>query len=593
MQTPTKLSVGISYWNILYWCSFLLSSLFIAALVILEFDRSYKQKSICFLESGLHHLNEIEIYTHQPSFAQNAINKTHQLYYECLESALEHIEKAYLLSAVRDDLHELKSMIAEHVIEQVSSSAVSVDKNLRHTKQSTSYIVERLRHEQDETGSQILFLLSACGVIFVVTYVSIPVCKYVEVTKPQRRQAQLLEAALNGNLTDDAHVNLKPKSLFEQTVYKTVNTIRSTEQFIDHLGKGNFETEWSFGASDHFQKSLLNMQEKLKEVTRKERTNAVINENINALEKLIKVESDADKLYERIIALLSKGTGSSVGILYGLNDENTSDSFLFQLSTYGVIANSKTVKIGEGQLGQAVHDKKTTVLSNVPNSYVKIESGLGASSAHYILIVPLLFKNDVYGALELASFKIFEPHHVQLIEKAAESIAAHLFNHKVHEQSKKRLEELTDKQAKELVEIHRLQEETYRTLELKLTEVEDEKHKNEAILEGCVDAVISFDASGKIYFCNKACEDVLGYSKAVLKQEGILGIIPLKIQQGDEPRCFYINEMGEKEIGVRTEASITSAAGEVIDVLITSTTVDVHNEVLFTFFIQKISVDLF
>lgn len=98
---------------------------------------------------------------------------------------------------------------------------------------------------------------------------------------------------------------------------------------------------------------------------------------------------------------------------------------------------------------------------------------------------------------------------MEWLERATESIAAHFFNHKINADAKSQLETLAQKQAAELVEIHRLQKQTYQTLELKLKEVEEEKLKNEEILQGCVDGVLVFDAEGKIEFCNQAAADML------------------------------------------------------------------------------------
>src|SRR5437868_1883899 len=63
--------------------------------------------------------------------------------------------------------------------------------------------------------------------------------------------------------------------------------------------------------------------------------------------------------------------------------------------------------IGEGLVGQAAFERKTVALDDVPPGYIKIGSGLGNSSAAGIIVMPVLFENQVLGVIELASLTAF------------------------------------------------------------------------------------------------------------------------------------------------------------------------------------------
>jgi PAS domain S-box-containing protein len=200
----------------------------------------------------------------------------------------------------------------------------------------------------------------------------------------------------------------------------------------------------------------------------------------------------------------------------------------------------------------------------------------------------------LYGAFELGLFRQPESFEIEWLERASESIAAHFFNHKINAEAKQQLETLTQKQAAELVEIHRLQRETFSELELKLKEVEEEKRKNVAILEGCVDGVIVFHTNGRIDFCNQAAAEILGQSREEILQHAMTSLLPVVIkEQNGVARAIYRQGDIYKEIAVRTEASFCTTGGVDTDVLITCTQARINTGVVFTFFIQKISVDLF
>ncbi|MBC3210477.1 GAF domain-containing protein, partial [Pseudomonas sp. SWRI111] len=50
---------------------------------------------------------------------------------------------------------------------------------------------------------------------------------------------------------------------------------------------------------------------------------------------------------------------------------------------------------GEGLIGQAVLEKETILLTNVPADYVSVKSGLGEAAPLNLYVIPILFEGDV------------------------------------------------------------------------------------------------------------------------------------------------------------------------------------------------------
>ncbi|MFW5821514.1 MAG: PAS domain S-box protein, partial [Bacteroidota bacterium] len=131
-------------------------------------------------------------------------------------------------------------------------------------------------------------------------------------------------------------------------------------------------------------------------------------------------------------------------------------------------------------------------------------------------------------------------------------------------------------------------------LKKKIEDIEAEKAKNEAVLEGCVDGVISFNHEGSIEYFNYAAEEIWGKSREEVLGKSIINVIPLKLEQnGSGLSAFYENNGTKKEIDVRTEMSWEDQTGKEYDLLVTLTRAKVNGNVTFTIFAQKISVDLF
>ena len=90
---------------------------------------------------------------------------------------------------------------------------------------------------------------------------------------------------------------------------------------------------------------------------------------------------------------------------------------------------------GEGLVGQCWYEAEPILLSNVPEDYIQISSGLGDASPRSVYIAPIKMNNVVYGVLELASFSRFEEHEIDFINKACDSIAACIFAVKMTEKT--------------------------------------------------------------------------------------------------------------------------------------------------------------
>ena len=72
---------------------------------------------------------------------------------------------------------------------------------------------------------------------------------------------------------------------------------------------------------------------------------------------------------------------------------------------------------GETLPGQAVKNKNIVTLSNLPDHYMTVASGLGKSSPGYLTFVPVKHNDEVLGLIEFASFSpLTDAGHQQLLQ---------------------------------------------------------------------------------------------------------------------------------------------------------------------------------
>jgi HAMP domain-containing protein/signal transduction histidine kinase/CheY-like chemotaxis protein len=141
--------------------------------------------------------------------------------------------------------------------------------------------------------------------------------------------------------------------------------------------------------------------------------------------------------------------------------------------------------IGEGLVGQAAFERKTISLTEVPEGYIKVGSGLGEATAAGVLVMPVLFEDQVLGVIELASIRPFSDVNRDFLLRLAETIGVVLntiranmrteelltqsqgLTHELQKQSEE-LREAND----ELQEKARLLSEQNRDIEIKNEEIE-------------------------------------------------------------------------------------------------------------------------
>ena len=87
---------------------------------------------------------------------------------------------------------------------------------------------------------------------------------------------------------------------------------------------------------------------------------------------------------------------------------------------------------GEGLAGQAWQEGDIVYLTEVPQSYIKITSGLGDANPTSVLIVPLKVNDQIFGVVEIASFSVFQDFEIEFVQKIAETIASTISTVKIN-----------------------------------------------------------------------------------------------------------------------------------------------------------------
>lgn len=219
-------------------------------------------------------------------------------------------------------------------------------------------------------------------------------------------------------------------------IKNTIEDLRDATDFVVAIGEGKLDLDYKSldvnytKGTNKLADSLIEMQTRLKALNEEERKRQWSNEGLTKFVDILRSSNDdLNQLGDKIIASLVQYTKSNQGALYILNDEDSRNKYLELVSLFAFDIKKyeqQKVKLGEGILGQTFLEKETTYLTNMPESFIRITSGLGDASPKSLLLVPLKVDTQVYGIIELASFNDYLPHEIAFVEKLGESIASTL-----------------------------------------------------------------------------------------------------------------------------------------------------------------------
>ncbi|RYD42272.1 MAG: GAF domain-containing protein, partial [Verrucomicrobiaceae bacterium] len=153
-----------------------------------------------------------------------------------------------------------------------------------------------------------------------------------------------------------------------------------------------------------------------------------------------------EELGDRVLGFFGSYLDAKVGAMF-IEDEGN----FRRCATYAAATGSvpERFSIGEGLLGQAVKDARPMIVSDVPDGYLKLGSGLGASNPRHLLVVPIKLEGTVNAVIELGFFQPVRDSDLELFERVDESVAIAVRSVKYRSRLQELLEE-TQRQSEEV-----------------------------------------------------------------------------------------------------------------------------------------------
>lgn len=286
--------------------------------------------------------------------------------------------------------------------------------------------------------------------------------------------------------------------------------------FIENLRQNKLDEPFSKNKkNDTLTKALLNLREFLVKSRKEQEQRRIEEEQRNWVtqglaqfgEILRKSTDNLEELSYNIISYLLNYMKVNQGGVFLLNENKNGEKY-FEMTACVAFDRrkfaDKIISWGEGLIGRCGQEKETIFLTDIPDNYINITSGLGDANPGTILLVPLKTNNELFGVIELASFQILQAFEIELVEKSAESIALTISNVKTNIQTNELLKE-TQIQAEKMAQ----QEEELRQNLEEMRATQEESDRREIERKGILDAIdhaaisCEFDTTGNLLSVNQ------------------------------------------------------------------------------------------
>ncbi len=214
-----------------------------------------------------------------------------------------------------------------------------------------------------------------------------------------------------------------------QLAQNLTTQVRSISEVASAVTKGDLTRTIRVEAKGEVEalKDTINqMIANLRATTLRNRETDWLKSNLAKFTQMLQGQKDLNAVTTRILSELAQVVNAHYGAFYILRQEDkTAPPILSLFAGYAYKKEKHIVpefKIGEGLVGQVALEKEKILLTNVPSNYIKVSSGLGKTRPFNLIILPVLFENNVKAVIELASLDAFSQTHQDFLSQLTESI---------------------------------------------------------------------------------------------------------------------------------------------------------------------------
>ena len=215
-----------------------------------------------------------------------------------------------------------------------------------------------------------------------------------------------------------------------------IKGLRDLSEFAEQIGKGNFRSDFTPQSDqDILGNSLIRLRADLHNAVieeekrkREDESRNWSNQGIARFSEILREHSDdSQSLATRLISELVNYLGARVGGIFIIRKGGPEDGMIDLIASYAYDREKhikKRIHPGEGLVGRCIQEGSTIFLTDIPDDYIRIKSGLGEDKPKSLLIVPIRLNELIIGVIEIASLEVLPEFQIEFVERIGSSIAS-------------------------------------------------------------------------------------------------------------------------------------------------------------------------
>lgn len=314
----------------------------------------------------------------------------------------------------------------------------------------SSGLAERLTSQSQDHHIKAQMFLFGGVIILLISLIATLFYLNTSLVQPLNYFKQKLQWLAAGDYEQQVkYEGKKDYNQIAQYLGQVFDKLKLMASFIESIGQGKLDYHFDESKQDIVKndKIFIALEKTQSELVKVEQENSIrqwSNEGIRIISELLQKRHDnIQELYDKLVATIVKYVDGNQGGIFLVSDDE--DNVQLELTACYAYERKKFLHekfdAEEGLLGQAFKEKNIIHLTDVPDQYVKITSGLGKATPNSLILVPLKDNEVVVGVMEIASFGKFELHRIEFLEKISELIASALNTIIVNERTKALLAE--------------------------------------------------------------------------------------------------------------------------------------------------------
>ena len=204
------------------------------------------------------------------------------------------------------------------------------------------------------------------------------------------------------------------------------NQVRAIAEVATAVTKGDLTRSIQVEASGEvaeLKDNINTMIDNLRLTTDRNTEQDWLKTNLARFTGMLQGQRDLATVGRRLLSELAPLVNAQQGVIYQMETEGSPGlTLLSAFADDGEDGHRRHLQVGEGLIGQCAVEKRRMLITDLPSHTVPIRSGLVQAVPRNVIVLPVLFEDQVKAVIELASLSAFTASHLAFLEQLTASI---------------------------------------------------------------------------------------------------------------------------------------------------------------------------